>query len=347
MLRQERTGENMAKTPFPSIFYVYGNRTYQDEIEAAIANISNSYTPLNISNPSGCGFKLESFDIGDMRRLDIILETYEAWIQPSRRMEFNDLETNILDLDCYLPGCDNRISSNDIAYVNFVITTHKGLIAFRNLNFSAPGVAGEYVLVLGSDTIRNAIPAGASITDNKIYRKTLLRSDAGYIYGTDAIFTNAIMEFKGKEIQAYSTYDRPFPIGTPLPVEMYDKDTTTYKVIPWDIYPRCTINFALKTVKCWSFIIRVEGTSGDTYTFNEEHCYAKNAPTFEEKSLYAQMNAQHPIMNENTDYQFYIDVNFLCTQLRFSFQSIEHPFPSFPAPLPEFRFLETIIKVIK
>ena len=329
----------------PAFYYVYGNKSYETDIETYLRDHFDNVINLNISSSMGCGFKFVTYDIGELRALDNQLENYEAWIQQTRRTEFNDLETNLLDLDHYLPGCDNRISSNDIVYINFVIATHKGLIAFRNLNFSAPGVAGEYVLVLGSDTIRNAVPAGASITDNKIYRKTLLRSDDGYIYGTDTVFTNAIMEFKGTEIQAYSTYDNPFAPGTPLPVEMYDKDTTVYKVVPWDNYPRCVINFALKTVKYWSFIIRVEGTSGDTYAFDVANCYAKNAPTFEEKDLYAQMNAQHPIMNENTDYQFFIDVDFLCTQLRFSFQSIEHPFPGFPAPLPEFRFLETIIKV--
>ena len=343
MLRQGRTGENMAKTPFPSIFYVYGNKTFEEDIKVYLMAHFNT-SALNLSSPTGCGFKIESYDIGDLKALDIVLEKWEGWIQQSRRNDFNDLNIDLLDLDKFIAGCNNRVSTNDIAYLNFVIATHKGVICFRNLNFLAPGIAGEYVLVLGSDTIRNAVPAGGAITDSKVYRKTLKSSDAGYIYGTDTVFTNAIMEFKGMEIQSICTYDSPFPLGTPLPVEMYDKNTTTYKLIPWDNYPRCVINFPVQKVLGWGFIIRIEGTSGDTYKFDVANCYAKNALTFEEYDIYPLLMAQHPVMSENTDYHFFVGIDFICTQLRFSFQSIEHPFPAFPAPIPEFRFYETIIK---
>jgi len=345
MLRQERTGENMAKTPFPSIFYVYGNKSYQDEIEAAIANISNNYTSLNISNPSGCGFKLESFDIGDMKSLDIILETYEAWIQPNRRTEFTEINSDFLDLDSYTVGCNNRISTDDRNFANFAIKSYlPSVVCVRSLSYLGSGVSGSYTLYMGGDTIKNAVPINASITDNRIYRKTLTPSKGFDLQVADCILNNAMVEFKGKSNTSEWTFDNPYPTGTPMPSEIVDEDFSTWDVVPWDNYPRAVFNHPLCSIKNMNFYIYISGTSGDTFRFDPSSCYAFDASTTSiVKDLYPAMNAQHPLMVENVGYSFYIPVGVNATQLRFAIQSVEHPSPALPSPLPEFRFLQMII----
>jgi len=336
----------MGKNPFPSIFYVYGNKTFEEDIKAYLsAHFTTS--ALNLSSSTGCGFKIESYDIGDLKALDIELEKYEGWIQPTRRTEFNDLETNLLDLDTFIAGCDNRVSTDDRDYLNFAIKSHlPSVVCVRSLNFAGSAVAGSYELTMGDVKIKNSVPINGSLTDGRIYRRTLNTIGSDFdLQATDCTLNNALVEFKGKENQAEWTYDNPFPMGTPMPAEMIDKDMTVYKVVPFDNYPRCVINHAYGMVKAWSFYIEISGTSGDTYEFKADACYAYNAPTLTiVKDLYALMSAQHPVLAENVKYSFYVPVNINCTQLRFALLSIEHPFPAFPAPIPEFRFYETLIK---
>jgi hypothetical protein len=335
----------MGKNPFPSIFYVYGNKTYEEDIKAYLSAHFNT-SALNLSSSTGCGFKIESYDVGDLKNLDIELEKYEGWIQQTRRTEFNDLETNLLDLDKFIAGCDNRISTDDRNYANFAIKAHlPSVVCIRSLNYLGSGVAGDYTIYMGGVTIKNAVPINTSVTDNRIYRKTLLNTHDFDLQVSNCTLNNALIEFKGKENTSEWTYDNPFPPNTPIPSEMIDKSLTTFKVIPWDNYPRCVINHALGFVKAWSIYIEISGTSGDTYKFEPANCYAYNANTFTiEKDLYPDFNAQHPILSENTGYSFYIPVDKNITQLRFSLQSVEHPYPAFPAPLPDFRFYEMIIK---
>jgi len=334
----------MAKNAFPSIFYVYGNKTFEEDIKAYLMAHFNT-VPLNISSSTGCGFKIESYDIADLKALDIVLERYEGWIQQTRRTEFSDLEVNMLDLDKYIAGCDNRVSSSDRDYVNFAIKTHlPSVVSVRTMNYLGSALAGDYTLYMGGVTIKNAVPINASVTDNRVYRKTLTSTHEFDLQVNNCTLNNALVEFKGSENQSEWTYDNPFPLGTPMPAEMIDKNLTTFKVIPWDNYPRCVINHPKGLVKAWSFIIEISGTSGDTYQFEPLFCYAFDGGTGEKvKDLYPSINAQHPVLSENVKYSFYIPVDVSCTQLRFSLQSVEHP-SGFPTPLPDFRFYETIVK---
>jgi len=215
------------------------------------------------------------------------------------------------------------------------------------MNYLGSAVAGNYELTMGDVKIKNSVPINGSVTDGRVYRRTLgnLGSDFD-IQVTDCTLNNALVEFKGSENTSEWVYSNPFP-GFPLAgTEMVDKHpTTTFKVIDWDSYPRCVLNQAKGMVKAWSFYIMISGASGDTYKFDVANCYAYDSSTLTiVKDLYPAINAMHPVMAENVGYSFYIPVGVECTQLRFSFQSIEHPFPAFPAPLPDFRFYETIIK---
>lgn len=336
----------MAKNAFPSIFYVYGNKTFEEDIKAYLMS-HFSTTPLNLSSSTGCGFKIESYDIGDLKALDIVLEKYEGWIQQSRRTEFSDLEVNLLDLDKYIAGCDNRVSTDDRDYLNFAIKTHlPSVVCVRSMNYLGSAVAGNYELTMGDVKIKNSVPINGSVTDGRVYRRTLNNIGADFdLQVTDCSLNNALVEFKGAENQTEWTYANPFFPAIPMPSEMIDKDMTSYKVVPFDNYPRCVLNHAQGMVKAWSFYIRLEGTSGDTYAFDPANCYAYNANTLTiVKDLYPSINSQHPVLSENTSYSFYVPVGVEATQLRFSIQSIEHPFPAFPAPIPEFRFYETIVK---
>lgn len=336
----------MAKNAFPSIFYVYGNKTYEEDIKAYLTAHFNT-SQLNLSSSTGCGFKIECYDVGDLKNLDIELEKYEGWIQQNRRNEFSDLEVNLLDLDKFIAGCDNRVSTDDRNYLNFAIKSHlPSVVCVRSLNFLGSASAGSYELTMGDVTIKNSVPINGSITDGRIYRRTLSSLGSDFdLQVTDCTLNNALVEFKGSENQSEWTYDNPFPMGTPMPSEMYDKSLTTYKVVPFNNYPRCVINHSLGMVKAWSFYIELNGSSGDTYQFVPDNCYGFNAITgVKEIDLYPQIYAQHPVLNENTGYSFYLLVNKSVTQLRFSIQSVEHPYPAMPSPTPEFRFYQTIVK---
>lgn len=336
----------MAKNAFPSIFYVYGNKTYEEDIKAYLMANFNT-TPLNLSSSTGCGFKIESYDIGDLKRLDIVLESFEGWIQQTRRTEFSDLEVNLLDLDKFIAGCDNRVSSDDRDYVNFAVKTHlPSVVCVRSMNYLGSAVAGNYELTMGDVQIKNSVPINGSVTDGRVYRRTLgnLGSDFG-IQVTDCTLNNALVEFKGSENQNSWTYANPIAFSL-AGSELTDKDMSVYKVIPWDNYPRCIINAPLGLVKAWSVYIEISGASGKTFELMDGLCYAFNANTGNiELEFYDIMFAQHPVLVENVKYSFYIPINKNCTQLRFGINCIEEPFPAFPALVgEEFRFYETIIK---
>ena len=40
-----------------------------------------------MSNPNGCGFRVECFDPNDLSRFDVEIEKYEAWIQNYRKTQ--------------------------------------------------------------------------------------------------------------------------------------------------------------------------------------------------------------------------------------------------------------------
>jgi len=214
------------------------------------------------------------------------------------------------------------------------------------MNYLGSAVAGNYELTMGDVKIKNSVPINGSVTDGRVYRRTLgnLGSDFD-IQVTDCTLNNALVEFKGSENQAEWSLTNPLPAFNLAGTEIVDKDMTSYKVLDFDNYPRCVINHAYGMVKVWSFYIRLEGTSGDTYAFEPAYCYAYDAGTLTVvKDLYPSMFAQRPVMAENTTYSVYVPVGVNCTQLRFSINSIEHPFPAFPAPIPEYRIYEMIIK---
>ena len=335
----------MAKNAFPSIFYVYGNKTYEEDIKAYLGSHFNT-SALNLSSSTGCGFKIESYDIGDLKRLDIVLESFEGWIQQTRRTEFSDLEVNLLDLDKYIAGCDNRVSSDDRDYVNFAVKTHlPSVVCVRSMNYLGSAVAGNYELTMGDVKIKNSVPINGSVTDGRVYRRTLSNVGSDFdIHVTDCTLNNALVEFKGSENTDSWIWSNPITFNL-AGTEIVDKDMTSYKVIPFDNYPRCVMNTAYGMVKAWSFYIRVEGTSGDTYAFKADVCYAFDANTGNiVKDLYPSMFAQRPVIAENVTYSVYVPVGVNCTQLRFALLSVEHPFPAFPAPIPEFRIYEMIVK---
>lgn len=336
----------MAKNAFPSIFYVYGNKTFEEDIKAYLMANFNTL-PLNLSSSTGCGFKIESHDIGDLKRLDIVLEAYEGWIQQTRRTEFNDLEVNLLDLDKFIAGCDNRISTESRHYVNMAINTHiPSVVCVRSLNYLGSAVAGSYTIQLGDVTIKNSVPINGTVTDGRVYRRTLTDTWSFDLNVTDCTLNNALIEFKGSENQSEWIYSNPLPAFPLAGTEIVDKDLDTYKVIDWDNYPRCVINKALGQVKTWAFNIQIVGTSGKTFEFMDGACYAFNANTGDiELEFSDQLNAQQAVLSENVAYTFIVQVNKNCTQLRFAINCIEEPFPTYqPLVGEEFRFHEMIIK---
>jgi len=348
----------MAKNAFPSIFYVYGNKTYEEEIKAYLSAHFNT-SALNMSSSTGCGFKIESFDIGDLKALDIVLEKYEGWIQQSRRNEFTDLETNFLDFDKYIAGCNNRISTDNINNLNFVLNAHKGIIVLRSLNFLGSAVAGSYKFLMGSDEINGSVPINASVSDNRLIKKTIPKisnlANAFYATVSNCSLTGAIAEYNGfNDINNWSLSNPFFPA---IPVgNAGDEDVTTFIDYPYDNYPRCIINRATE-IRVYKFVVLFEfiGTSGDTYQIDSLMCYGFNARTGESFPFTKGYNAttgqyfnftDNPMnpVPENMINTLEIEIDMNVTQLRFSFDSVEHPFPAAPVPKPDMRMYELFVK---
>jgi len=334
----------MSSKNLPSIYYVYANKTYEEEIKAYLIANFQAVGQLNISSSSGCGFKIESYDIGDLRRLDAWLESCEGWIQSTRRNEFNELETNLFDLDKYIPGCDKRLSTDSLKLLNFTANAYKGKIALRTISFLGTAVPGSYNIGLGSDNIKGSVPANASATDNRLYIKTLKNADYFELSVTDCTLAGVIAELKGKDSTNW-TCSNPLPKNTPIP-EAFDGDVdTTFVNLPYDNYPRIVINNPDRPfVKRFAFRIKINGSSGDTYNFRLDTCYAFDAQTGHIYDFSSQLAGA--VIAENGFISYYIDVNQTITQLRIALDSIEHPYPAKPSPVPAFEVYE-IITVIE
>jgi len=199
----------MAKA-FPSIFYIYASRTYKEEVEAYLSAHFESISDLNISNATGIGYKIECYDVGELKALDIELEKYEGWIQQTRRTEFSDVDTEFFDLDKFISGCNKRISfdsSNSSVEnkekIKWRVNANGKTVAVRNINVTSAGtVDGTYEIVLGSDKIAGGVPLGATIDINRVYRKNL-NGEFFEVKTTDAYLTGYVIEFKGDEWRRY------------------------------------------------------------------------------------------------------------------------------------------------
>ncbi len=210
----------MSKSSTPSIFYIYGNKTFEEEIKAACLSLFPSVSQLNIYNPNGVGFKVECFDINDLRSLDIKLEPYEGWIQQTRRNDFSDINADVMDFDKFIGGCNNRITFDSTGttvwnkdYITYKVNAHKDLVAVRNLNFTNnSAVAGTYKVVLGNDSVNGGVPIGATLDLNRVIRKTL-NGQSFAVQSTDASLTGFVIEYKGNE---YRNYDfTGYPVNPP------------------------------------------------------------------------------------------------------------------------------------
>lgn len=187
----------------PAFYYVYGNKTYEEEIETYLRAHFQNVINLNLSSSTGCGFKFVSYDVGDLKSLDSQLETYEGWIQTTRRNEFNDLETNVIDLDKAIAGTNNRITGNllygnDINWVKFNVNAFKDLTAFRMINILGSAAVGDYVLTFGTDKISASVPVNSSVNNTTIYKKNL-NGQSFDLALTDCTLAGYICEFKGSK----------------------------------------------------------------------------------------------------------------------------------------------------
>jgi len=359
--KRSKEGLRMAKTAFPSIFYVYGNKTYEEDIKAYLMANFNT-TQLNLSSSTGCGFKIESYDIGDLKRLDIILESFEGWIQQTRRTEFSDLETNFLDLDKYIAGCNNRITTDRLDDLNFILNSHKGVVVLRTMNFLGGALSGSYKILMAKDSINGSVPINASVSDNRLIKKTipLISSidTSFFMTVTNCSLTGVIAEYHG--VNDVKNWELSNPFFPSIPAgNVGDENVSTFIDYPYDNYPRCIINRASGTttpVLKWCIYFEIVGTSGDTFKFHWDFQGGFNALTGDSFPFIKGYNAgtgQHfnftdTPMNafpENQRQFIELECDFKAvTQLKFSLDSVEHPTPAFPAPVPVMRVYELLIK---
>jgi hypothetical protein len=189
----------------PAFYYVYASKVYEEAVEEYLKlNFEDVYN-LNISSSVGCGFKFISYDLGDVKRLDAWLESHEGWIQSTRRNDFNDLEADVLDLDKAIAGCNNRITEGgDYRYLNFVVNSHKQMVAVRDLNISNPNAAvGTYSVSMGADNLTFGAPANSVIDYTKLLKKDL-KGESFDILLTGCNLIGSLIEYKGHEVKDFT-----------------------------------------------------------------------------------------------------------------------------------------------
>lgn len=195
------------KSSYPAIYYIYGNARYQEELEELCKSFFPMTSKLNMSNPNGCGFRVECFDQNDLSRFDVEIEKYEAWIQNYRKTDFSDLNVDYLDLDDYIVGMNHRISYNPIsdsignkAYINWIVNAHQKAIAIREIKFASTSTTeeGTYDIRLGKDHITGSIPIGAAYESGKLIKKNLKGESFG-IGSLNSKLTGFIIEYQGVE----------------------------------------------------------------------------------------------------------------------------------------------------
>ncbi|MDD2300639.1 MAG: hypothetical protein PHU69_13515 [Fermentimonas sp.] len=195
------------KKHYPAIYYVYGNSRYQDELEELCKSHFPMTSKLRLSNPNGCGFRIECYDQNDLSRFDVEIERYEAWIQGYRKTDFSDLNVDYMDLDEYIVGMNHRISYNPIsdsignkAYINWIVNAHQKAIAIREFKFASASTTeeGTYSIRLGRDHITGTIPIGAAYESSKLIKKNLKGESFG-IGSLNSKLTGFVIEYQGVE----------------------------------------------------------------------------------------------------------------------------------------------------
>lgn len=195
------------KSPYPAIYYIYGNSKYREELEEMCKNFFPMCAKLTVSNPNGCGFKVECYDPNDLARFDVEIEKYEAWVQNYRKTDFNDVKVDYLDLDEITNGTNTRKTYNpkvssdvNIGYLNWVINASRKQIAIREMKFlsNSSTKAGVYDLQFDDDHIIGIIPIGQAHDINKMIRKNLNGGEFK-ISCTDADLIGYIIEYLGEK----------------------------------------------------------------------------------------------------------------------------------------------------
>jgi hypothetical protein len=341
-------------------FYIYGNQSYENEIKNYLMAHFQDVFDLNLSSSSGCGFKILSYDSAKINELDTFLESCEGWIQKTRRNEFSDFDSNFLNLDKFVSGCNNRITTDRIDDLNFLLNAHKGTIVLRTFSLLGGINPGTYKIYFGSDTINGSVPANASITDNRTIKKTIPTvaglTNSFFMQLTNCTFSGGIAEFSGKNDMKNWTLGNPF-IPDIAPGNTADENVSNFIDFPYDNYPRSVIHSIIpKKILKYVIYFEIHGVSGDTFKFDSSWMGGINSlsgATYPFISGYNAVSGQtfdfagNPMnaFPENQKQIIEIDCNFPEVNiLNIAFQSVQHPFPAVPNPVPVFRVYEIFVK---
>ena len=143
--------------------------------------------------------------------------------------DFGLYEQATFDMDTYAEGTDSRISlssSVGMVLIKYWMNVQNQLIAIRHIDLQGSASLGEYEINLASDDIiGGSTGVNTTLSDTKIYRKTISNSDFDYSE-TNCSFKGFIVDYLLNPSDISSDYS--IITGGTNPTNAFDDDLATY-----------------------------------------------------------------------------------------------------------------------
>ena len=143
--------------------------------------------------------------------------------------DFGLYEQATFDMDTYADGTDSRISYSSLVSMDLVkywINNQNSLIAVRHIDVQGSAALGIYSLTLASeDVISGSTGVNSTITDTKVYRKTI--ADSVFDYSeSNCSFKGLIIDYLFNPNDISSTYS--IITGGASATNTFDDNLTTF-----------------------------------------------------------------------------------------------------------------------
>ncbi|MDD4482693.1 MAG: hypothetical protein PHP18_05695 [Bacilli bacterium] len=247
----------------PSVFYVYGNIKYRAEIENEINKITDTFFDVPQSKYNLCGFKIVSYSLNDISKLDISLSKYEGWIQTEKRRDYEEIDVGYTNFDKFTTGCNYRYYFKDSTDINVYSKLFKSYLGIKQISIINDNATyGTYEIDLDdNDKVTGIVNALSTYENNNIYVKNL--------FGKSLIMSTSNCDLINLSVEINNKLEKNFTLegreSEPGIENIRDFDLSTYVEYSFTNNPEFLIPDKIIEKVLFSFALNIDATMGLSY----------------------------------------------------------------------------------